>query len=405
MSEKAAAGTVIPFSTLFLPVLIVFAVLELRKRSVSLNLGDAFVAVYILLITLSFCVGQVVYDQSFFRTGAFYIQTIVPAAWYFMARIFVSSPKDLSINPAHFYIGFVRAIALTVVVSMVLYLIQTALSGGSDYRYSMISDHVGPFFNFKIKKFYSPFLVFAACIFIAVGISRLTSLKISVFCLVAGALCAAGPFFVWSRTGILTVVVGLALVLVFLARDLRYKRSFIRAAVFLCVILGALGLTSLFEAQALVRMIDTVSSFSGDQLQDGDANRLDTMAQSANVGLLQPLGDMFRLVLRADGYKTIGSENGFLDVAARGGPLAMLSLVLLGFYACMRLLAVRRIPDWNDFFTPYIAGSCAGLAAIFFVSGILLTVLLEPYCSALIWSLLGASCSLPVPMKKVSLNT
>lgn len=401
-SERLATNIpILPLSQFLLPIFLTIVVLTQRIKYIAICQPDLFAFGYFGVMTFSLLVGRIFFNEETRTTlmsFVLYCQTILPVAWYAVGRSAIPN-NHLGVNErAHFYLAFLKAIAFTAFGCLLLFLIQTAISGGSDYRYSMISDHIGPFYNYKIKKFYSPLLVMASCI--GLGVFLFQKQKPAVKCIYLGVavLCGAGTCMVWARTGIVTLIVGWFVLGVIAFYMARVNHAFlIRSCVIAVIVTAGIMTAVLSGSQSVARMADTLANLSDNsgELEGGDTRRFAAMWKGVEIGIFQPLGSMFQIVQRGIEDRTFTTENGFLDLAVRGGPFAMAAFTFLAVYVVFLLFLQCKTRIEID--GGFLIGAMAGLFAICFVGNFWLNLATEPYISAIMWACLGTSVSFAYP--------
>lgn len=385
---KIYNGQIIPLSTLAFLYILFQGLRHLARMGWGkISTSDTAVLVLAVLTFSSFLAGTfqqpILIERKFF----FLVQTLLPFAWYFLAKWSVAIPGA---DPEARLASLLKSIAHTTLLFVLLYALQTLIDGGSSYRYSAISDHIGPFYNYKIKKFWAVSLVVAAMYYLSVVSSG--NKKGGAIAVVGLMACSVTLALVWSRTGLLAYCVAVA---AFCFAGLAYRR--IAVSAFLKVVLIAtiavavlVAIVGFVNPLAFERWATTVQIFDEEDLLDSDYNRLQTMQQGIEVTFRSIFGGMFELVARADGLKPHGSENGYLDLSVRAGPVALVAMLILGLRSCFISWRAGLSSHVRLFRNLWIA-CFASVVSIFFVFAPLLTVLLEPYSSAVIWVLLGAA--------------
>ncbi len=403
--SERTPGVDLPISVFLIGPLLLY-LLSFRWATISFSRYDAFVAAFVFVNLTSYLVGLVFYtsasDQlsiSFF----FFAQTLVPLLSYFAGRVVPRNYWDggKTADQITFLERTVIAIMATLVVSAFLLVVQTTLTGDT-FKYGRMVDHIGPFTITKIKRYYptllsiSVILLFGYVYFSKPHVNRAIILQIiglSAMLIVAN---------MWSRAAIMTVIGGLIfLILAQIAFGHGRSKSqgvwlFVLGATFLTVLIPILVAT---EGSGLARLF-TFAGF------EGDVRRASALIEAAKVGLLYPLGEMYQPVMNYslggaeyDFRRIRVSENAYLDLAIRAGPLAVIavsSLVLSTTYAslCAYSRATRMKGPDTVGVSWLVPALSVVLMAVFFVSNQFQQNFTEPYAAMFVWYLIGVQVSL-----------
>jgi hypothetical protein len=122
------------------------------------------------------------------------------------------------------------------------------------------------------------------------------------------------------------------------------------------------------------------------------------MLEGLELGLTQPLGDMFRMhsyyPFRSE--RILITENGYLDYAIRGGPVVLIMLLWLLVRTLVRsasLAVVKRGSPGMDRCRWVFKGMFAALTAMILVGNFWLNMATEPYSSLFFWLCIGWTIS------------
>jgi hypothetical protein len=397
------AQLVLPFSAFALPPYFLYRWMRRGTASVPLIAEDILVLAYSALTALSLLVGMI-WGTAVHQTSGSMLavarlsQTLFPLPAYFLPRLVVgrSSQSRSGDGMLMAMAPMLVALMFTVSVALAGYVIETAAGHGGDFRYTLLADHIGPFYNFRMKRFFPAYLAIDALVAFAFYLFSSATRILRTLALGVTAFAAAGLTVTWSRSALLMGATGLA-VLLGVAAAGRQKTTWHRLAV-----VAVLGLT-VFPTVALVaspgqlrsvgRLVETVSLLSNgvESVEPGDINRIERMTTGVEVGLGQPLGDMFQLHKVGAKPDVLETESGYLDIAIRGGPLALLLLLavfLRGADSVARrtLSFVReRLAEPGSWATP----AMAGILAVLLFGNTWLNLATEPYFSPFLWFSVG----------------
>jgi O-antigen ligase len=329
---------------LVLPLVAVLALVALLRKRPSLRRPLPIVVMLLVLdFTLSIAWG--LYNGAGLVGFVFFVQTIVPlVAWLAAYRV---SPTPRTVA---------RAVMVGVLVVAVVALGYTILNGGiGDAYYSSIALE-DPFPQYRA---YYPALVALA---IALAVAHIRTDR--VLSSVTIAACLLLLPIMWSRAGILMVVLAFVASLFWCHyRRLTWRGRFAVVAA-TAVVLGAVGAVTVTVGltEQRTRLND---------LQASDSDRI-TLAQESSERIAgNPLvGDAFQ----AHGSDLVGgavanfdrlfpSHNQYLDFGIRGGAPALLLLVV--FLALTAwLLFWRWVKDAPEDFDPFYGAVLAFLMAL-----------------------------------------
>jgi len=401
--------TALSFSVLALPLLlaVLLASARARRRHVARPaLDDALVAGYVVVNALALYTGVVLAGVPEPLGMMAYLQSLFPLVGYAVARITMeTAPGETPERALEPLERFLITLGLGVLVYLFLYVVQTVIDGVSTFRLSIITDHIGPFYNYKMKRFFPVYVAMATASLAAYILAsrRLRGPTV----LIAGALVTfgvVGLFLMHSRTALLFLVVAMSILSAGTLRVFRptVSRRFARLSVL--VLLGvALAWPAISAAgtRSLARIYETVTVVTGARasLAPGDETRLERMRTGVEVGFGSVFGSGFQMEERHGLRRAVTTESGYLDIVARAGPLALalvLALVARSVLASYRL--ARRVhagavgPGRS---TLWAARALLALLTGFALIGnVFLNVLTEPYVGPAYWFLLGSVASL-----------
>ncbi|RYB94298.1 hypothetical protein EUA93_08045 [Nocardioides oleivorans] len=339
--EPDAAGSRLH---LVLPLVAVLAVVGLLRRRPSLRRPlPVLVLLMVLGFTISIAWGL---SQGAGLVGlVFFVQTIVPlVAWLAAYRV---SPAPRTVA---------RAVMVGVLVVVVIALGYTLLDGGIDNAYYSSIALEDPFPQYRA---YFPALVALA---IALAVAHVRTDRVLSVATIVGCLCLLPVM--WSRAGILMVVVAFVASIFFCHfRGLTWRRR-VGVAVVTAVVLGAVG-----AATVTVGLTEQRTRLN--DLQASDSDRIALAEESSERIASNPfVGDAFR----THGSDLVGgavanfdrlfpSHNQYLDFGIRGGLPAL--LLLVAFLALTSwLLFWRWIRSDPAEFNPFYGAVLAFLMAL-----------------------------------------
>ena len=328
--------------------------------------GRGLVAGLLLLYTLSIWVG---FTKGAGLLGfAFYAQTIIPLlAWYAAAAN--------RITP--------RAASLTVVgctLAALLYVIAVGVgSGGLTGSYAVVETLVRTIPQYRNL---FPFIVVCGLALAITGWNQHRKTSIGLF----AAAVLTLPM-TWSRTGV--AMMAIAVSVAFFARPGR-------ASTTTRMLLGILGgiLLGTYALRTVLSGVLGERQSVGTTLEASGETRAGLATEALDRIAGNPLlGDTFVpetsvLVSARDSAHLFPAHNQYLDIALRGGVLALVLTVVLLFVFARRAWRLRRSPD------PQVAAFHAALLAIIaaVASGSFAQLyLIQPWTGGLFFALLGVS--------------
>ena len=121
-----------------------------------------------------------------------------------------------------------------------------------------------------------------------------------------------------------------------------------------------------------------------------------------SVSFSTPLGGLFRVEDR-NGYKrVVNSESGYLDIAVRAGPFAMLVMFVILYLAIHRgLIFVRQARTFGARAFGLGLAAC-GIACAF--GNIWVSIATEPYSGVFFWYTIATLTSLNVESPRLSIR-
>lgn len=340
-SNESTGQLILPLFYILSPLLVLFFMFRIRDIRPPVNITALILTLFVCYtfgISWGVITGQI--NNEVTRSISRYLQSCIPL---FSALLGIQVATIYRSNERHVWLfSFVKFFCYFTICILILYAFQTLLTG-SGSRFSFLADHIGPFYNPKIKRFFPSLLALSACFFISIGICKAVNHRRSInLFLILGVIAIAGTFSFWSRTAVVMLFFGFI-------TPLFYFKSAAKVAAYLT--LGGtafvFGITFLMtsEAEALLSFQRTINTFAflldaGGEENYGDDVRFVRIAFATSEMLSSPFGSGFEthdqyLFPIAD---IAVAENGFLDVGVRGGVIAMLSLIVLS----LRSLAITH---------------------------------------------------------------
>lgn len=350
LNRLLAGKPVFPLSAFAVPILLLigFRLFNWRVRSF-----DVIVMCIIALMTLSvaygFFSGRIDnINYSVLR----YVQSVIPMIYLLAFRRIISGclmSSSVYSEYKSIYMFFV-SFALTNFIFLVLYVGQTILFG-NDFRFSMVADHIGPFYNYKMLRFYPVFMAISSPILFYAS-TKLNGIK-SIFFIFAAAFSAAGVFLVWSRTALLILMIsyGILILFIYLKGGFRFRPSLIvlSCSVMVAMLVAGMSGSNFGSNVSVDRLVGTFEAvLSGEGLGEGDIIRLQRINRAIELGIGRPLGDNFASheQINLPGRQLWVAENGYLDVAVRAGPFAMVLFIIsvtVAAYGSLRAINKKGI--------------------------------------------------------------
>lgn len=397
------SGSVLPISAFLLPIIALRLGLWRAKFEKNSLLSGSLVLL-LVSYTLSLLVGylggaNISNGSSFGPALLAYLQSCFCAVGALLAWRICSKRSD-DITSSELAFRFVEAASTTVALFALMYLGQTFISGEYVSSFGRMADRVGPFYNFKGKRFFPVFVAVSTIFhfaFLLQSSGESTSSRFLRYGLFVGSLYAVSAS--WSRTGLLVVAAGILLILVSAVRSGR-RSVVVRSSVL--TLLGALafmlviGMAAGASAQSgdrnagsFERALALTQNYGTGGLNDSDSRRFERMYAGIEFGLLRPFGDGFtqRDQTESTRRQIVVAESGYLDVAVRGGPVAVLATLLVP------IAVLRRRRSMSSFsFDPKLRTALfvrPVFIAVVFVGMFFLNLATEPYFGLFFWALIG----------------
>ena len=339
--EPDAAGSRLH---LVVPLVAVLAVVALLRKRPSLRRP---LPIVVMLLVLDFTVSITwgLLHGAGVVGFVFFVQTIVPLVAWLAAYRLSPTPRTVA-----------RAVMLGVLVVAVVALVYTLLNGGVDQAYYTSIELEDPFPQYRA---YFPALVALA---IALAVAHIRTDRLLSSATIVGCLLLL-PI-MWSRAGILMVVVALLASLFWCHyRRLSWRGRFAVAAA-TAVVLGVVG-----AATVTVGLTEQRTRLN--DLQASDSDRVSLAQESSERIVSNPVvGDAFK----PEGSELVGgavanfdrlfpSHNQYLDFGIRGGVPALLLLVVFLALTAWSLFW-RWVKDSPEDFEPLYGAVLAFLMAL-----------------------------------------
>lgn len=329
---------------LVLPLVAALAIIGLLRKRPSLR-RPLPIIVMLMLLDFTLAIAWGLANGAGMVGFVFFVQTIVPlVAWLAAYRV---SPTPRTVA---------RAVMVGVLVVAVIALVHTLVDGGIDNAYYSSIALEDPFPQYRA---YYPALVALA---IALAVAQFRTDRVLAVATIAGCLLLL-PI-MWSRAGILMVVVAFVASIFWCHfRRLTWRGRFAVAGATV-VVLGAVG-----AATVTVGLTEQRTRLN--DLQASDSDRVALAQESSERIASNPLvGDAFQTHSSdlvggavANFDRLFPSHNQYLDFGIRGGaPALLLLVVFLGLTAW--LLFWRWVKDAPEDFDPFYGAVLAFLMAL-----------------------------------------
>lgn len=401
-------GNVLSLSWFLGPMIIVFLALVRRKvfyRTDVLIIGYVGSAVVALLFGL-ISNGVSHRSPTLRPVLILFLQTVVPVIWFFVPRLFLCREAQ-STKRLYLVWRLYVALSVTLAVFVAGYVLQTALFGGYDNHYSLLAPNVGPFYNYKIKRFFPV----VAVILTTVTLARIFLFgvrgRLGVWSLAGFTLGLVIIATTWSRTAVIALFLSTGLVTLCCAQ-IKKTRTVNRVLIFgACAIVAGIVAVPLLihnNVYSVKRVYQTVHLLSmGSDLGTGDVRRLDRMYDGVVHGLGSFTGDRYRLRGPEDQAGTgtephlLVTENGYLSIAVRTGIIGficLVSLVVIELVASYRLMALclknarhnkSKIVEFMIMIVLFVIS-----ISVFSLGEFFLKLATEPYAGPIFWVTFGA---------------
>jgi len=400
-SSELTGVLLIPLSYLVSPLLLFISVIAYRGFFFSASaalLGAGILGCY----TISILMGLIfeVPHSGDVRSFQRYFQSCIPVVSFFLGVQIIGHEKTLKAQSKRIN-AFIIYASYLIIGYFLLYFIQT-LIGGHGNRFSVVADHIGPFYNPKIKRFYPSFLAIALVVVFALSFQRSNKENNKYTLIASSILGLLGLLTFWSRTAIFTLVCGFSYVSI----NMRFFKTLaiwiVPVVVLLFLYLFNFSEVFINSFTAVERSYDTLLALLGDNQSSnsGDIVRFDRIWFAVNESLRTPFGSGFSLHKQyLFPIPDIAiAENGYLDVSVRGGvpALTMLVFILISAYRRIKYAEIKLGTDMLP------------AKALFFslVFGVLpwLHMTTEAYFSSFFWLLIGMLCGISNTTNCISKN-
>lgn len=328
----AANLRAVPVSLYLGPLLFYYCISRYLAIRPSVSNIDYTLIAYLGTLFLSLFVSSLIGSGSFNQASVLYFQTVYPIGTYILGRAVAKNAEKTE--------SILKGIVLTTFLFLVLYLVQTIVDGGSSFRMATITDHVGPLYNSKMKRFYSMFLLVAGGYFLSKAIfDSAASLLRVIARSSASALSFGAIFSLHSRSALLSAfliisVIGALTFLRFRAKEVRRVTWF--GAIFFICMFSVVAFVGDSALRSYMRLTDTfVGGVEIAALGEADQTRFEIFQNARSILSSSFFGIGFGMI-------PIGQDNaesGYLDIAVRAGWLSFLSLLffkLLIVYSCFK---------------------------------------------------------------------
>jgi hypothetical protein len=391
-SSDLTGKNIVSIAVLAVPVLIFINLFYLKSR-VSIFASLVLLLLF-LLPSIGYFLGILFFEdanssKSFNRL----IQSIIPLCSFMLAiQVFSGINVERKIElMEHFYKYF----QFFLLIICFLYILQTIFAKDLSHRFSLLADHIGPFYNPKVKRFFPAILAGIVCynmglIFFSLwkkNILRKKPLLILIFFLIVISAY-------WGRTAF--AAIGLTFVyLIFVTKSFRLLSYILVIAVISSIsiyIISHFFDISLSETTSFFRVISMLSS---DGLSYGDSIRIERLLFAVSEMFKTPFGSGFLLYeqhnLQAADIAI--AENGFLDLGVRSGFIAplMVFLITMAFIIKLNKLAIKSSSE-----SVFALGSF--LFSQIICVGLFLHIFSELYYGMYTWFWFGAVCVSVFPL-------
>ena len=292
-----------------------------------------------------------------------FFQTLLFPLVYLVIR---GSINDFNLNELK---EILHVICIVIGIVNLLYLSQTILGFSPSTGFTRLVDYIGPFFNFKIKRFY-PVICSAVFLGLIYFFSKERSQRVRLFYIILMLSSLSVVLSSWGRTSIVSLLASLFFAFIFFRRYKNYVRN-INYAVIGVIVLGLIFNNFFNELYfGISRFSESLIMSITGNLTTGDDVRFDRMNEAFLKGILNPLGVLFS----AEEMKT-SPENGYLDIALRCGVFGLVAFMffLTSFLRKFKLPTSASDENNIHFFRVIII--------LFFISNIFLNIFTEPYLS------------------------
>lgn len=319
----SARGTVLPIGIIFFGIFFMafFLPRYVNAKNISFGSKETFypLLIYVFFVVLSYMLGLLfqAFNNSAINT-IFFIQTLVFPIVYLTIR---ASLTDHSIKQIE---EILYMMCILIGLINFLYVFQTLIGFNPSTRFTNIVDYIGPFYNFKIKRFYPIIccVIFLGTIYFLIKEKKLFKSIILITFLISTLVIILSS---WGRTSIFSLFVSLIFAVLYFRRFKDFVLHLNNALVLIFV--GSLIFSIFFSDFyfGIARLNESFFAAISGEYATGDDIRFSRMYEAFLDGVLSPFGLMF------DYTNFVNPENGYLDIALRGGLFSLMSFVVFLF--------------------------------------------------------------------------
>lgn len=354
-------NNVINFGAIFLLLLTLYRAPQIVfSESVNVFSDNRvyMIVFYIMLTFLSLTAGLI---TSLFIGGieVSYVDFVQALVFPFTFIIFLSLLQHsnyLDIESLLFFLIFVFGML------NFIYIFQTFIGIGPNSFYSIVVDHIGPFNNFKIKRFYpSAISVILLLQIFYLFLNKNFFKKLIVFIFLISTIFVIGG--TWGRSAPVTISFGFLVFILLTSKTVIFK--YVIASISALFIFIYLFGGAIFENTfGILRFIETLG-----QVGELESERFRRIMLGIEEGMLAPFGYMFIYEGK------ISPENGYLDIATRSGTIGFVIFILFISYFLRDLKFINSIKDESKLDILYI------ICCMIMFNNIFLNSFTEPYLS------------------------
>lgn len=396
-SNELIGVTVLPLSSFAVAPLLLLSALKVKYIRLSII---AIPSLYTLIIIASLLYGELTgrLETDTQRSILRALQTVFPMGAFLWGAIFLSRWQD-GRTQAMVIVSLFKAVSWWLLLFLLLYLVQTAFSG-SGSRFTSLADHIGPFYNPKVKRFFPSFLAFASVMFFGLSLVKGETPRRRMIYFFLGMALLVGIGMYWSRTALVAFMTGLIIIFWSIGPSMRKWVWLLICADAALILLLSVGSLNIEVLTSLDRFMNTVLQILGIGGEEnfGDSIRLERLTFAFSETFSSPFGSSFQLYSQ-DLFPIPDipiAENGFLDIGIRGGIIGMALLI----YAILG--SFRRFLDWRSI--PGMRAVGAAFLSLAFGAMLFLHLATEAYTATCFWFLVGLGFSLkPYPRARNAL--
>lgn len=392
-SSQLTGNAIIPFSILAIPFIFLINLVYLKIKVSKIAL--LLLLIFLILPSMGYIFGVFFYENTTSKSLLRFIQTILPIISFGLSIQFISNMhiKDRIGLMVRFYEIF----QFVLILVSCLYIFQTILLIDFTNRFSLLADHIGPFYNPKVKRFFPAIIAGIVCYNMALLFFSMwknnkfkkKSFMIMMFCL--GVVSAY-----WGRTAVVSIIMTF-IYLICITKSFRLLSYVVATLVFIFGSIFTLLYFTGVNLESTLSLLRLVDMLSADELSAGDRIRIDRLIFAFSEMFKTPFGSAFSLHDDIS-YLTKDiaiAENGFLDLGVRSGFLAPLLIIVIALTFIFKL---------NKYSIYVSSEKVFGLSAFLFSQiicvGLFLHIFTEPYYSIYIWFWFGAICTSIIPLTK-----